>query len=182
MVSMYDYERYLETGEPDGRTVADIATIGDILLAYEDEPLGDVLQRIALRDVNKLPVVSRRDPKKVVGVIRRRDIVKAYNLALSRRAQEDQANGKHRSWQAIDNTEFLDIEIPAGSFAVDKSIIELSQHLPHDCVIVSIRRHGTVLIPHGDTVLRSGDLINVFLRRTDENELRACLLGDYQPE
>lgn len=182
MVSMSDYERFVETGEPDGRVVADIATIGDILLAYEDEPLGDVLQRIALRDVNKLPVVSRRDPKKVVGVIRRRDIVKAYNLALSRRARDNQGDRNDRSWQAIDNTEFLDVEIPAGSFAADKSLIELSQHLPHDCVIVSIRRHGTVLIPHGDTVLRAGDLISVFLRRTDESELRACLSGEQLAE
>jgi CIC family chloride channel protein len=182
MVSMTDYEHYLETGEPDGKTVADIATIGDILLAYEDEPLGDVLQRIALRDVNKLPVVSRRNPKKVVGVIRRRDIVKAYNLALSRRARIEEANNNYQSWRSIDNTEFLEIEIPSGSFAADKSLVDLSQHLPHDCVIVSIRRHGTVLIPHGNTILHPGDLVNIFLRRTNEDELRACLLGDFSTE
>lgn len=182
MVSMTDYERYIETAEPDGRTVADIATIGDILIAYEDEPLGDVLQRIALRDVNKLPVVSRRDPKKVVGVIRRRDIVKAYNLALSRRTKDEHQDMRHPFWRSIDNTEFLEVEIPSGSFAADKSLIDLSQHLPHDCVIVSIRRQGTVLIPHGDTILRPGDFVNVFLRRTDESELRACLLGEYSAE
>jgi Trk K+ transport system NAD-binding subunit len=80
----------------------------------------------------------------------------------------------------MDNTEFLEIELPPGSMAADRSLADLSQQLPHDCVIVSIRRHGTVLIPHGDTVLRAGDLINVFLRRPDENRLRACLLGEFQ--
>jgi CIC family chloride channel protein len=180
MVSMSDYERHLEERNLDGKTVGDIATLDDILLAFEDEPLGDVLQRIAIRDVNKLPVVSRPDPRKVVGVIRRRDIVKAYNLALTRRTQVEQVSDHQLTWQAMDNTEFLEIELPPGSMAVDRSLADLSQQLPHDCVIVSIRRHGTVLIPHGDTVLRAGDLINVFLRRPDENRLRACLLGEFQ--
>jgi CIC family chloride channel protein len=181
MVSMTDYEHYLETGEPEGKTVADIATIGNILLAYEDEPLGDVLQRVALRDVNKLPVVSRRDPKKVIGVIRRRDIVKAYNLALSRRTQVETTDND-QSWRTMDNTKFLEVEIPPDSLAANKSLIDLSQRLPQDCVIVSIGRHGTVLIPHGNTVLRPGDMVNVFLRETDEAELRACLLGNYSDE
>ncbi|MFZ0546275.1 MAG: chloride channel protein, partial [Candidatus Promineifilaceae bacterium] len=149
MVTMSDYERYSENGELGSKTVSDIANIGDILLAYEDEPLGDVLQRIALRDVSKLPVVSRRDPKKVVGVIRRRDIVKAYNLALSRRAvpDADSTDNNHQSWKATENTEFLEVRIKDDSFAADKSLIDLSKRLPHDCVIVFVRRHGTVLIP-----------------------------------
>ena len=53
MVSITDYERALEEGEPGGRLVADIATRDDIMVAYEDESLSDALQRIGTRDINK---------------------------------------------------------------------------------------------------------------------------------
>lgn len=176
MVSVADYDRAMGEGQTNGRLVQDIATMGDILIAHDDEPLSEALQRIAVRSVNKMPVVSRSDPGKVIGVIRRRDIIRAYNTALARRAR-DQADQDRLQLRHIDNTEFVDIEIPANSRAANKTLASLSEVLPQECVIVSIRRHGSVLIPHGDTIVQPGDLLSVFLRRTDEAQLRHCLLG-----
>lgn len=179
MVSITDYDRALEQGGlTSSRCVQDIATTGSLLIAYEDEPMGDALQRLAVRDVNKLPVVSRDNPHRVVGVIRRRDIIKAYNTALSRRRRHPGAPDASVRLQPTDHAEFLEIELPPDSPAVDKSLASLARKLPHDCVIVAIRRHGTLLIPHGDTVLQSGDQVTAFLRHADQSRLRRCLLGE----
>ncbi len=174
MVSISDYDRALEKGGSANRRVADIATRGDILVAYEDEAVSDALQRIGTRDVNKLPVVSRLDPAKVIGVVRRRDIIRAYNVALSRRAR-DQISEDQLQLRSIDNTKFLELEIQATSQAAGQPLAELGPKLPYECVVVSIRRQGLVLIPHGDTVLQAGDQVNFFLRQSDEEQLRLCL-------
>jgi Trk K+ transport system NAD-binding subunit len=121
--------------------------------------------------------VSRADPGRVTGVIRRRDIIKAYNIALSRRRRHPGAPTSVRL-QPTDRAEFLEIELSAGSPAVGRTLASLSNDLPRDCVIVAVRRHGSLLIPHGDTELRAGDQVTTFLRHDDESTLRRCLLGD----
>ncbi len=177
MVSITDYDRALEQGTNHGQTVEEIATMGEILFAYDDEDLSSALQRLAIRDVNKMPVVSRKDPTKVIGVIRRRDIVRAYNVALARRAR-DQAEQDRLSLRHIDNTEFMELRLVDQSEAIGRSLADLSSGLPDECVIVSIRRQDSVLIPHGDTILQADDLVTAFLRSTNEEQLTKCLGGE----
>lgn len=176
MVSLRDYDKALENKNLDGRYVMDIATIGNLLIAYADEPLGQAIQRLGIRGINKMPVVKREDPERVIGVIRRSDIVKAYNVALVRKAkgqfQEDSVHLRR-----VDGTEFIELVIGPESRAVQQKIADLGSELPHDCVLVSIRRHGNIFIPHGDTVLQPGDAVTVFVRRDEEDCLRDCLLG-----
>ena len=174
MVSITDLERALEMDPPGDRRVSHIVTRSDIMIAYEDEALSDALQRMGTRDINKLPVVSRLDPATVVGVVRRRDIIRAYNVALSRRAR-DQIDDDQMQLRSIDNTKFLELEIQATGPAAGQTLAEFGPALPHECVVVSIRRQGVVLIPHGDTVLQTGDQVNFFLRQSDEKQLKACL-------
>ncbi|MCA9935237.1 MAG: chloride channel protein [Ardenticatenaceae bacterium] len=176
MVSLRDYDRAIEQGECDGRTVIQIATTGNLLIAFDDEPLGNAIQRLGVRGINKMPVVTRAEPERVIGVIRRSDIVKAYNVALMRKAK-GQFDEDRARLRLVDNTEFLEVEIPPHSPAAHQPLAKLACELPHDCVVVSIRRHGAVIIPHGDTVLQPGDLVHAFLRRSDEMQLRTCLLG-----
>jgi CIC family chloride channel protein len=176
MVSLRDYDKALENKNLDGRYVMDIATIGNLLIAYADEPLGQAIQRLGVRGINKMPVVKREDPERVIGVIRRSDIVKAYNVALVRKAkgqfQEDSVHLRH-----VDGTEFVELVIGPESRAVRQKIADMGGELPNDCVLVSIRRHGNIFIPHGDTVLQPGDAVTVFVRREEEDHLRDCLLG-----
>ena len=176
MVSLRDYDQALENGGGDGRTVIDIATIGNLLIAFDDEPLGNAIQRLGVRGINKMPVVTRTNPERVIGVIRRSDIVKAYNVALMRKAkgQFDEDRAKLR---LVDNTEFIEVKILAHSPAAQQTLAKLACELPHDYVVVSVRRHGSVIIPHGDTVLQAGDIVHAFLRRSDEEQFRSGLLG-----
>jgi CIC family chloride channel protein len=67
--------------------VADFMTPG-IVTAYPDETLDAVLRRMGPRDLSRLPVVARDNPRRLLGVVRRNDVVRAYNLALARRRRE----------------------------------------------------------------------------------------------
>jgi CIC family chloride channel protein len=64
-------------------TVADIATTS-LITAYPDESLHDVVQKLEAKEVGRIPVVDRKDPSRLVGVLRRYDILKAYLKAISK--------------------------------------------------------------------------------------------------
>ncbi len=177
MVSISDYERALEAGDVAALQVSDIATMGNLLLAYEDEPLSDAVQRLALRGVNKMPVVTHQQPDRVVGVIRREDIVKAYNLALARRSRRQLYEGVENLEHAED-LEFVELIIEADGMAANHTLAAVAHHLPTECVLVSVQREHQLIIPHGDTLFQPGDVVNCFVRRRDKAQLRACLVGE----
>ena len=53
-------------------------------VAYPDETIREVLEKMKRAGVASLPVVSRENPKRLLGVITARDILKAYEIAMER--------------------------------------------------------------------------------------------------
>ena len=78
-----DVRRALAEGKADA-TVNEIAT-HDLIVAFPDETLNDALLKLGMKDVGRLPVVSREDHTKLVGLITRKNILSAYNRALMAR-------------------------------------------------------------------------------------------------
>ncbi|MCB8927954.1 MAG: chloride channel protein [Ardenticatenaceae bacterium] len=175
MVSLRDYERVANRENSADLHVQDIATVGRLLTAFEDEPLSEIVQRLAIRGINKLPVVSREEPRRVVGTIRRSDIVKAYNVALARRRQDkSEPDVEKLPVQSNQQMCFMDIEITPESPAAQQTLAAVAPKLPYECVVVSVRRQGAMLVPHGNTILQPDDVLSVFVRRSDEEQLRRC--------
>ena len=88
IVSLNDVRRKLESRDDvHGIVVRDIMT-ENLITAFPDENLNAVLQRMAPRDLSRLPVVSRSHPDRLLGVVRRNDVVRAYDLGLARRGRE----------------------------------------------------------------------------------------------
>jgi CIC family chloride channel protein len=85
MVTLADLESQLDS-ESRKLTVADIVTTS-LITAYPDESLRDVIQRLGAKEVGRLPVIDRKDPSRLIGVLRRYDIVKAYLKAISKLAK-----------------------------------------------------------------------------------------------
>lgn len=157
--------------------VGDVCTRREsLLVAYPDETIGDVLRRMSRRGLGQMPVVAFNNQNQLLGMISRETIVRAYNVALVERA-EIQHRTKRLQLDNVDGTEFLEIKLSQGDTAVGKTIQELAPNLPHECVLVSIRRDGRLLIPHGDTRLQPGDEITAFVSDADEDVLVACLHG-----
>ena len=176
LVTVSDLERAISAGKPlSTTTVAEIATQHQHLQkAYPDENIGEALNRMSRRGFGRLPVVSREDNKHLVGMIQRRDIIEAYKLALTKRS-EIQQRTQRMQMRNIDGTEFVDLNISATSNANGKTISELAEHLPHDCILISVRRDGKVLIPHGETQLQTGDQLTAFIQSKDVEQLFDCI-------
>jgi CIC family chloride channel protein len=68
------------------KTITEICTT-DVAVAYQDETLNTVLKRLAAKDIGRLPVVSRSDSNKLLGIITRSDIVKLYDKKILDKVQ-----------------------------------------------------------------------------------------------
>ena len=159
IVSVQDLERQFETDTIMGKTVADIATIEGLVVAYPHESMQMALRRLGTRDVGRVPVVESEESSKLVGIIRRKDIISAYNHSISKRAHK-QHKAVLLNHASMDKTNLLCVKIPAGAVVAGKSIRTIG--LPDNCIIVSLRRGNKFSVPKGDTVLLARDMLELY--------------------
>jgi CIC family chloride channel protein len=174
VVSIQDLERAKMAGSIEEKTVGDIATRQGLLVAHPYEPMWKALRRLGRRGVGRLPVVEEEGSRRLVGVVRRADIVRAYDQAMAARAHHQHRAEVLRLGQ-VDGTRFVHLRIPAGSPSIGKRISELS--LPDESLIVSVRRGRKLQMAHGYTTLESGDRLTVFVGRGCEAEVQRVLTG-----
>ena len=87
IISLTDVRRAENRPDLDRLTVDEIMA-KELVTAYLDETLDAVLTRMGPRDLSRLPVVDRDDETRLLGVIRRNDLVRAYTLGVARRRLE----------------------------------------------------------------------------------------------
>ncbi|NPA26721.1 MAG: CBS domain-containing protein [Chloroflexi bacterium] len=172
MVALSDYQRATKRPDFENLKVRDIMTT-DLIVAYPDENLWDVMRKMGLRDISRLPVVERSNPRHLIGVIRRRDIITAYNVAVARREEEKQLR-QDMALAHDEDLEFFHIELPLHAWAVNKRVRDL--HLPEDSLLVSVRRGRKVWFPHGDTLLQAGDKVTIYTKHKHAERVRRHLL------
>jgi CIC family chloride channel protein len=84
VLSFGDYSEALFNKDLEHLVVArDIATTR-VVTANASDNLYDTLERFSQRDFATLPVVSAEDPTRLVGILSRRDILRAYHNAVLR--------------------------------------------------------------------------------------------------
>ena len=177
LVTIGDLDRAVARGVPRRTTVAEICTPRDKLIyTTPHESVGEALARMGTRGLGRLPVLDERDSNKLVGVVRRGDIIRAYNIALTRRA-EIQHRTKRMRLRNIDGTEFVEIHLDPDDRVVGRSLQEVAAELPREAILVSVRRRGKVLIPHGDTIFQPGDQVTAFVRSQDIDTIKAIFGG-----
>jgi len=87
VVTQADVQRYLGTSS--GRnelTVGDIATKSPFV-AFPDQTLDKILGSLE-EEFGRIPVVSREDRRRLLGVLRRHDIIRAYRARARKQAQK----------------------------------------------------------------------------------------------
>lgn len=158
ILTVQDIERaQTNSDDPHALTVGDACT-RELLVAYEDESMGAALRRMSTRDIGRLPVVARDDPHHLLGVLRRTNIIRAYDIALTRRAML-----RHRANQVrlgeIGRVQIEEFVIEEDSVCAGKAVSQITW--PHDSVIATLRRGRQLVIPHGNTILHAGDVLAV---------------------
>lgn len=79
--------RLTDNRNPEEVTVNEIST-KSLVVAYPDQSLHEVLVQVGARELGRIPVVERDNPKRLLGVLRRPDVIRAYTRALAQAAKE----------------------------------------------------------------------------------------------
>jgi CIC family chloride channel protein len=173
IVSLEDYRRVSTRKDIDlDRLTVEQITTRHPIAAFPDETVDMVLRRMAPRDLSRLPVVARDNPKRLLGVVRRNDIVRAYEVGAMRR---EEARRRAETTHLVSDTQaqFIDLHVPPNSNVAGKTIADLE--LPRAAVLVSIRRGHELVIPHGDTKLFVGDVVTALCERDCISKMRTVL-------
>jgi CIC family chloride channel protein len=170
VVTVSDLERALANKNTSGR-VNDICT-KNVITIYPDETLDDALRHFGVFDVGRIPVVERRHPHCVVGVLRRTDIVHSLSSTLVNKQQRAQRLTKMQFESRI-GSELVELDVAPSDCANGKSLREIN--LPDDCVIVSIQRGSRVVVPRGHTELETGDRIIALVSDGKIDELKRAI-------
>lgn len=71
----------------------------------------------------------------------------------------------------------VEVDLTANSPVINKSIIEISNKLPKNCILVTIIRGEEVVFPRGDTRLLDGDAVIAVTTLKNQELLEHALLG-----
>lgn len=172
MLTLQDIDRAMER-DNGNCTVGEICT-RDLITTFPEESLAAALQRMSQRDLGRLPVVSPNDPHRLVGILRRVDVIHAYSVALTRRtAQRHMEQAARLDAYTPPSVEVTEIAIEAGSLVDGKRMREIP--FPGECVVASLQRRQKVFIPRGNTLLLAGDVLVVVAASSARDEvIRMC--------
>ncbi|MDJ0269960.1 MAG: CBS domain-containing protein [Aigarchaeota archaeon] len=56
----------------------------NLIVAYPDETMREALDKMYKHNVGRLPVVERNNPQRIVGIISKKDILRAFEIATGR--------------------------------------------------------------------------------------------------
>lgn len=153
-------------------TVADAMTTDPITIAPE-APVSLALSRMAGMGVGRLPVIGGSRHREVIGMFRRESVVRAYEHALSMTKGRELYRERQRI-RSQPGADFFVVQVNDESPVANRLIAEV--RWPSDAVLVSIQRATSILVPHGDTMLRIGDVLTAFGTPEARNELEGTIV------
>ena len=176
VVTLQDLDRTMHLREDWSSQLVESMMTRNVLVAYRDEPIGAALQRLGLRDVGRLAVVDRDNPKRLLGVIRRHDIARAYQRGIFRR-MDTQDRVTHLGMSQATGAHMVELVVRPGCEVENRLVRDLD--LP-DGVLLTTRRHGGQRkLLHGDDVLHEGDVVFALAEPQQVDDLRQAFgLGD----
>ena len=149
------------------RRVRDIATLRYESVCPQDS-LHTALRIMGRLAVGRIPVVEATGSSNLVGILRRDDIIRAYDKALQEQPLSDEVESTLKVGSL--GGHFFEIMLPDDTPLNSVKVRDIQA--PKDSILVAIRHEGQLLIPHGDTVLKGGDVVLAFTRSEHRDELR----------
>jgi chloride channel protein, CIC family len=165
IVSLSDVARAFKRGLDQDSPVITVATT-DLLVIYPDQSLNEALRTFAIRDVGRLPVVERSNPQRLVGVLRRPDVVRAYSTGVMRRSELEQRI-QQMKMRSHSGSEVVELLVDKNSALAGRMVRDIP--LPTQCLLATVRRGEQTQLPRGNTVLQPEDRLT-FLTAPDTVE------------
>lgn len=148
----------------DSLVIAEDLALPGIHLDYEDD-LEKAMEIFGRKDLEEIPVLRGR---KLVGVIKQKDVIEAYNQEIARR---EATSGFFQKLKFTPQTRRIEIgrgfsiaEVEAPAFLWDKSLKELNLKATRRLDVLLIRRKyppRTITVPGAAEVIRPGDILIV---------------------
>jgi CIC family chloride channel protein len=147
-----------------------------VIFLREDDTLDRAMQQFGRRTYEELPVLPAGESMVPIGVIRRQDVINAYNKAMLRTDLAGEVSDRvahaaqMRTWETVGDHVIARVETPP--HFTGQTIAALRLRQSHRLQIILVQRDGTGeeparIIPDGETVLEPGDQLLVFGRQPD---------------
>ncbi|HOZ45078.1 MAG TPA: chloride channel protein [Candidatus Hydrogenedentes bacterium] len=162
VVTMRDVEEALLGRDPETLVVSDICT-KNVIVGRPDQTLSSALAQFGARNFGRLPVIDPDHPDRVIGILKRKNIVLAYAEAY-RRSRE--MAPKADAIQAISERSEMVIEqgrVSSGSLLAGLALRDAQ--FPTDSILGAIRRGEQTIVPRGSTRIMPGDEVVVLTTR-----------------
>lgn len=171
IISLTDIETVRNMGTPDDNMTAyEIGTTENIISAYPDDAIHSALQRMNIHGVGRLPIVSRQDKRTYLGMLRRADILHAYEIGIARKAV-DQQRDKFFKLRHIDEYEFIDIYVDDHAPMINKTLREFP--CSDECLVIAVHRNGKTIVAHGSTHIQPEDRVTAYVAPHNKAEVIA---------
>jgi len=174
LITINELDHVRSKGTLESKTIADILTINNPATILPHQPVWMALRHLEAQGEGCVPVVSESGKNILLGVLRRIDIIRAYNKAVTKRAQ-DQHHSEILNIRKLNQSGLSEVTLRADSPNVGKRVKEL--HLGGDALIVSVRRAGNLRIVRGETILHAEDQITIFSEKPKSEFLEKYLNG-----
>ena len=157
---------------PRDMKVEDLAVENPITV-FPDEPIWSAIQKMSPRDLARLPVIAKDGSKRLIGVISRSDILRAYDVGIVRK-QRGQLNEQQTALRPTSTeTGFFEFVINEDDSCTNIEIKNLP--VPENVNLVSIKRDGKLHVPRMNQRLAPGDVVTVFGQISEVESFKAFL-------
>ncbi len=168
ILTVMDLERAHERTNP-ADAIFEICT-RDPITVFPDENVDQALLKMSPKDLGRLPVVSRENPTQLVGWLRRNDIIRAYDIAITRQTTfRHKANEIRLAAFSPEQMNVTKVIVQPNSICSNHLVNEVK--FPKESMIVTLRRGRRIIIPRGDTLLKPGDVLVIVA----ENEAKKII-------
>ncbi len=167
IVTLSDLQNAYRSELDESTPISSICARNPATVAPDDE-IWTAIKVMGTRDVGRLPVLDRTTGE-LVGLMGRHGVMRAYNLAVERKLQ-DQHTAEHIRLNALTGGHVFEFHIEAGSAVEGKHVADI--HWPQESVVATIQRGRKQLIPHGNTEIKANDSLTIIA----DPELQASLV------
>ncbi len=174
VVTAKDLEQARKSNLSEKSELNKIASMHELLYTFPEELMWHAIYRMSSHSISMLPVVQKNDPRQLIGMLYRRDVIKAYDRAITKKANM-QHDVEMIKLGKLDEAKFIQLNLPASSSVIGKRVSEIS--LPGHCVIVSLRRGRNLKIVDGQTILKKGDFLTIFSEENCASDIENVLTG-----
>lgn len=172
VVTLSDLQRAYAAGPNAALTVDEICS-RNVVTVHAQQQVWEAIRLMSLHDIGRVPVV-RRGTREVIGLIGRHGVVRAYNVAIARKL-EDQHLAEQIRLNTLTGGHVAEYVVEDDSPLVEHKIRDIQW--PSESAIVAIRRHTRLLVPHGDTIFRVSDVVTVIYEGDAEDSFRVLFTG-----